>query len=242
MRNPLFNYFSRNRQTNERYLFSPHIGRIKQYPGTELVVLPDATSIEMDFSELIQARRSNREYAHATLSLETLSQLLYWSAAELGERCDGEGHVDKKMHRPHPSGGAKYPLELYIFADRIKGLERGAYHYRPDQHALEHITSLSAREMHTFKSGYQYEFVQNMSAIIVFSFILERGMPTYGALAYKLGLIEAGHIAQNMYLLAAACDAKCTALGGHNEEFTDDLLMLDGYNETTFYSVGLGQG
>lgn len=241
MINPFFDYFSRNRQTNERLLFNPSIGRIKYYPGTKMVSLPKPAPVEQSFSQLVADRISEGDFSHTMVSLPVLSSILYWSAAELGKRRDGQGHQKEKIQRPHPSGGAKYPLEIYICADRVSEIERGLYHYRPDTHGLEFVTPLDTEKIHKIKSGYLYPFAQQIPAFIIFSFVLERSMPKYGALAYKLGLIESGHIAQNVYLLAAAHGVKCTALGGHNEELLNNLLMLDGYNETTFYTVGLGQ-
>ena len=47
--------------------------------------------------------------------------------------------------RTVPSGGALYPLELYVAARRVDGLDEALYHYDPLRHVLELFEPL-ARE------------------------------------------------------------------------------------------------
>jgi SagB-type dehydrogenase family enzyme len=63
----------------------------------------------------------------------------------------------------------------------------------------------------------------------------------YGNFAFKLGLIEAGHLAQNLYLMSAEQNLKCCALGGFNEKIIHKLLDIDGATEIAFYAFVAGK-
>ncbi|NYS61240.1 SagB/ThcOx family dehydrogenase [Vreelandella salicampi] len=74
----------------------------------------------------IENRRSVREYANASLSIDVLSQLL-WSA---------QGITGPDQKRATPSAGGLYPLQLKILVQRVSKLEPGIYEYLADSHSL----------------------------------------------------------------------------------------------------------
>ncbi|MBN2369333.1 MAG: SagB/ThcOx family dehydrogenase [Vicinamibacteria bacterium] len=74
----------------------------------------------------ISHRRSVREYAGASLSLDAVAQLL-WAA---------QGMIGHGKRRAAPSAGALYPLEIYLFAGRVDGLAAGVYRYVSATHRL----------------------------------------------------------------------------------------------------------
>ena len=41
--------------------------------------------------------------------------------------------------RAYPSGGARFPLEIYVFLFKCKDLVSGIYHYNVLDHSLEKI-------------------------------------------------------------------------------------------------------
>ena len=47
--------------------------------------------------------------------------------------------------RPVPSAGALYPLELYVIAAAVNGLDRGIYHFNPFRHRLARLASSDGR-------------------------------------------------------------------------------------------------
>ncbi len=46
------------------------------------------------------------------------------------------------LERPIPSGGGLYPLELYVLARAIGGVEPGVYHYAPVVAGLEQLRTV----------------------------------------------------------------------------------------------------
>ena len=74
----------------------------------------------------LAARRSVREYSGEPLRLADLAQLV-WAA---------QGITHPAGYRTTPSAGALYPLELYLVAGEVLGLEAGVYRYVPAGHRL----------------------------------------------------------------------------------------------------------
>ena len=63
----------------------------------------------------------------------------------------------------------------------------------------------------------------------------------YGLRGYRFALIEAGHVAQNLLLTATALRLGSVPLGGLFDRRIDELLDLDGVNESVLYAVSVGR-
>ena len=96
---------------------------------------PMATTIElptpnvagdMSLEEALSLRRSRRDLAQGTITLDQLSQIA-WAA---------QGITAKERYRTAPSAGALYPLEVYFVVMDVEGLKQGLYHYSPHKHTL----------------------------------------------------------------------------------------------------------
>ena len=83
----------------------------------------------------LELRRSVREFSAEGLNLDHVSQLV-WAA---------QGVTRKGKGRTAPSAGAHYPLELYVVAGDVVGLDPGTYHYHPKRHDLEQRSSVDLR-------------------------------------------------------------------------------------------------
>jgi hypothetical protein len=78
----------------------------------------------ISLEESLSRRRSVRSYTDEPLTLQEVSQIL-WAA---------QGITDAAGLRTAPSAGGTYPLELYVVAGNVRGLEPGVYRYLPDGH------------------------------------------------------------------------------------------------------------
>ena len=104
----------------EKKMIKDSISDIIQLPAPNY---KSNTSIE----EALLKRRFVRNYSSRQLSLSEISQIL-WAA---------QGITDKENGlRTAPSGGALYPLEVYLIAANIKDLDAGIYKYDPQNHRL----------------------------------------------------------------------------------------------------------
>lgn len=242
MPNPLFSYFEqpRTERKAEQYLYHPALGKVKQYVAANRLPLPVPQPLPVPISSLLAARRSHRSFIDGVTTVTNLATILYWSMSQQAS-CNQEVNSDF-VRRPYPSGGAKFPIELYILADAARGAElpSGVYHYRPDTHEIEEVQLLSDDAIHEIKASYVYAFVKDIPVLCIMSYIRERNMPKYSYFGEKIALIEAGHIGQNITLLAPAVGLGAISLAGGQYEMFDRYFGLDSYNESTFYTIGLG--
>src|SRR3984957_8828142 len=109
----------------------------KKTEGAETVSLP-FHEIETDsFYRTLHTRRTQRKFSEAEVPLESIAKLLRttWGV---------QGYVETEEFGPlplktSPSAGARNPIEVYLMALRVKGLDVGLYHYDARDHALEII-------------------------------------------------------------------------------------------------------
>ncbi len=229
----LFQYFVDNRTSLSQQIFKEK-GKFKQYKRFPQILLPQAAPVEASFSDLLARRSSVREYADKALTLQQLSTFLFWSAGLLEEKNESGAHK-----RTHPSGGGKYPLELYLLILREGELKRGVYHYNIQTHALEHLMVVDIDALLACFPAY-HAFALESSMIVLYSFMKNRSMEKYGALAYKLAFIESGHIGQTMYLLAPALGLGCCGMGMNDGLTLADTLGLDSFQEGVLYAMAVG--
>ncbi|MBI2635301.1 MAG: SagB/ThcOx family dehydrogenase [Parcubacteria group bacterium] len=232
MSDSFFDFFNKNRPLIDPESPEWKTVSFKEYPRSLKILLPKPARLNIELSDAILKRKTEREFSARPVSKEILGTLLFWSMGILHKSEDGKNI----LHRPYPSGGARYPVELYAVVFRGEDLEKGAYHYNFKEHALEEIWHSDVSKI---AEALPYEFAKNAAALIFLSFIGDRTMKKYGNLGYKFGMLEAGHIGQNIYLIGAAVGLGILALGGVDYEVVQKELDLD-EEETVFYQLSLG--
>jgi SagB-type dehydrogenase family enzyme len=169
--------------------------------------LSGSTSVE----EALVARRSIREYSKDSLSLGDVSQLL-WAAQ--GKTADWGG-------RTAPSAGALYPLEVYLVAGAVQGLDAGLYQYDPEKQAVTQRKKGDLRQEVSEASLHQDEITKAPATIII-SAVYERTMVKYGERGIRYVHMEVGSAAENIYLQAEALSLGTVFIGA----FDDDQVKL----------------
>jgi SagB-type dehydrogenase family enzyme len=84
------------------------------------------------------------------------------------------------------------------------------------------------------------ELASTCGALFVVSAMFWRSRFKYGLRGYRFTLLEAGHVVQNLQLAAAASGLGCLPIGGFFDRRLDDILALDGVNESALYCVAVG--
>jgi SagB-type dehydrogenase family enzyme len=100
-----------------------------------------------------------------------------------------------------PSGGARNPYDAYIYCQNVTGLEKGMYHYSPTEHSLGLVNNKNLPAPGDMLGSQPW--INNAPAVIFLVANISRTMWKYEHHgAYRVMLIEAGHIAQNIILAA----------------------------------------
>ena len=204
--------------------------RTKEYPGAARIALPPVTApSELSVARAIDRRRSLRDYAGRPLTTAELSWLLHATTG-----ITGPGGL-----RAAPSAGALYPIETYVVATRVEGIEPAIYHYAPADHALERVRG------GTFGgdlviAGLGQEFLGQAPVVLVLSAIFQRLRWRYQERAYRYALLEAGHIGQNVYLAAEAAGLGACAVGAFFDDAVNRLVEVDGVEEAALMLVPVG--
>jgi SagB-type dehydrogenase family enzyme len=173
-------------------------------------------------------RRSIRGFKHDSLSLAELSQLA-WSA---------QGVSSPRGYRTAPSAGALYPLEVYIFAGRVEGLDAGVYKYDP-RHLLEKIVSGDHRA-DLARAALNQSFIAAAPVVFLFCAVFARITKTYGERGRRYVFMEVGHAAQNLCLQAVAQGMGTTVVGAFQDNRVETMLEL-APNESPIYIVAVGK-
>jgi SagB-type dehydrogenase family enzyme len=207
---------------------------VKRYAHRPSVSLSPGDLGPALLGDVLRTRRSRRRYAKGGIDTRTLATLL-----DAAYGVTGAIPGTTQQLRAAPSGGALYPLELYVVSQRVDGLDRALFHYDPLRHVLELLRPLEPHEATGRLSPYP-ELLAECSAFVVVSAMFWRSRFKYGARAYRFALLEAGHVAQSFLLAAEALELAATPIGGFFDTLVDEFLGIDGLNESSLYLLPVG--
>ncbi len=206
----------------------------KEYPEVPLVGLP-APSLRGGLSteDAMTRRRSVRDYSGASMSREEFSRVL---ALTSGISDD----ASRNPHRTAPSSGALYPIELYPVVHHVEGLEPGVYHYDFRAHALQLLRAEDLRQ-HVVQQGLMQEYLGQCNVVLFLTMIMQRMRFRYQDRSYRYGLLEAGHIGQNLYLAATSMGLGACGIGAFMDDEINAMLGVDGVEEAAVYMLAVGK-
>ncbi len=226
--------YDRYRIVGERRGWEKRPPRRKTYSGVEKIALPEPErGGGSPLWEIIQHRRSVRNFRPEALSIRELSQLL-WATQGITGRINAFGL------RAAPSAGALYPTETYLIINSVSELEPGIYHFDVENHALACLRKGSfAREAADAALG--QHMVSRAGVVFLWSSVFERAKWKYGQRAYRYVYLDAGHIAQNLALAAVALGLGSCQIGAFFDDELNGLIGLDGENESVIYLSVVGR-
>jgi thiopeptide-type bacteriocin biosynthesis protein len=221
--------------SDQRYLeaskFLP--GFINQFPRTAgkppareknwTVALPPPDELTVPLVTALNERHTSREDAlNGTLDARELSTLL--ATAQGG--------------RPYPSAGAQYCARVRVIALTVNGLAPGCYDFDEVCRTLEWTgpqPSIPDLESTSMWFGPGTTELAGTPAVLALYVRIGELRQTYGMRALRFAFTEAGHLAQNLSLVAAAMGLSMGTIGGIYDDLAHDLLALDGVNATLVY-------
>jgi SagB-type dehydrogenase family enzyme len=212
--------------------------RVKEYTDFPKIELPtELPASTHGFDEVLRRRHSARAFGPGPIALEQLARVLHMS---YGINRDNAGTHFPRPFRVIPSGGALYPLEIYLHATRVDGLDAGLYHYDPEAHSLDVLREGDQSET-IAASMVQRDLGTGAAAILFITAVFVRSTFKYGDRGYRFILLEAGHLAQNANLTGQEMGLATLNVGGYADRAIDRYLGFDGVSESTIYMFLIGQ-
>ena len=174
------------------------------------------TKGDISVEEAIKRRRSRRTFTNNPILLTEISQLC-WAA---------QGITEPLMKfRSAPSAGALYPLEVFLIIGN-SDLESGIYQYFCKEHSLICVKKGDYRSQLSDASLGQ-ECIQNAALNVVITAIYERSTIRYKSRGKERYVhMEAGHVAQNIYLQSESMELGTVAIGAFYDNSVQEIISI----------------
>ena len=182
-------------------------------------------------------RRTNRVMHDAPISVEHLSDCLLFSMA-ITAFIEDPDIVDLPL-KMTPSGGGRNPYEAYVCIRNVTGIAPGTYHYAALERTLGVVEAKPAPPFPALLAGQQW--TATAAAVIFLVANFERTMWKYqDPHAYRVVVMEAGHIAQNVMLAATKHGLVANPSGAFTRGLVEETLGVGGVTQSVVYSLVLG--
>jgi SagB-type dehydrogenase family enzyme len=200
-------------------------------------------------AKLLRDRHSTRSFDdQRPITLTELAQFLDVTArvqarwrSKLEELGENSPEVEYAA-RPYPAGGSAYELELYLVANKCKGLARGFYHYDAGEHAL---VPIAVRSQEIDAQLLASQFAMGMPAppqiLIVIAARFGRISWKYSSIAYALILKDTGVLTQNFYVVATGLGLGACAIGSVNIDLFAKMTGLEFHVEGPVGQFAIGR-
>lgn len=145
--------------------------------------------------------------------------------------------------RPYPSGGASYPLELYLTVSKCDGLASGFYHYDADIHALVPIDTRK-EELEAQVAGAALAMGSHAAPQILITITARFGRVSwkYSSIAYALVLKDVGVLMQTLYVVLTDLGLGGCAIGTADISLFANMTGLEFHVEGPVGQFALGRG
>ncbi len=207
-------------------------GFFKPCRGGETSLPEPIAEAGVDALRAIRERRSRREYRWEPLTPEELSTILYHAVGIRGYELGWPLRV-------YPSAGGLQPVEVYVNALLVEGVEPGLYHYNPRGHTLcklrgpippERLQHLALDQEHAAAP-----------ATLILTAVYARTASKYGARGYRYAHLDTGAVMQNVYLAAEALGLATVAIGAFYDHELCRELGIDCRWEIPMLIMPLGR-
>ena len=209
------------------------VGQFKDYPDAKGIELPDPQVKGGEgLWNVIAHRRSYRDFEEDSIDIKQLSQLL-WA-------CQGiTGRTRNFFFRAAPSAGALYPVETYVIANHVEGLEMGLYHYDVPSHGLKLLSGGDQRDR-AMDAGLNQPVLYEAAAVFFWTAMVRRGSWKYHQRAWRYFYLDCGHLCQNLLLAAESLGLGASPVGAYFDDEAAELLKVNAAEEPVIYMAVVG--
>ena len=168
--------------------------------------------------EVIRRRRTIRSFRSTSMTQEQLSQL-FWAAQGITE--------ERGYKRAAPSGGALYPIDVYavVGAGGVEGVQSAIYHYGADDHSVSLVAEGDLRQP-LAKASLGQMWMAKAPVSLVITAEYRRITSKYGERGVRYAMIEAGHVAQNIFLQAEALGMGAGIVGAFHDHEVIQVMKI----------------
>ncbi|ONI75208.1 hypothetical protein ALI144C_41455 [Actinosynnema sp. ALI-1.44] len=195
-------------------------------PGDGTVQLPARRPFDTSLADALTRRRSAYSYGAGPLSTQDIAHLLGWAA---GPQRVTRGH----RFNMAPSAGGLPSLDIYAIARDVAGVPAGVHRYDRSAGTLSALR-LGDPTRALRSVLVQPEFATRAAVVLAVVARLDVTLAKYPIRHYRTVHVDAGILAQNLYLVAASAGIACCAVAGFDDAAVTELLGLD---ETAFPAV-----
>ena len=224
--------YDRHRTTTAKAVPPPCPDLYKRYPGARRTPLTRPDGAGSGLFDVTAARRSVRSFSGAPLALDDLGAMLYASA---GVTATQRGMA----YRAAPSAGALYPVETYVIAHSVEGLQPGVYHHAVAEHALDQVAVGDLRQALAEAGGGQ-GVLSRAAAVFVWTAVVDRCRHKYRDRAWRYVYLDTGHVAAHVSLAAVALGLGSCQVGAFYDDDLAGLIGVDLDSEPPLYLTAVG--
>lgn len=218
------------------------------------------------FDTFLDARATCRNYdPQASVPLEVFSRLM---ARVFGKRGTGQPAPGfDVIKRTSPSGGALHPVECFLIVQRVEGIPPGLYRYRALDHALHPVVprvappAVGDAGTRALLPG-EDPGAWDAAALRAFARIAVAGQDWFAeapvlcvlaprfhrnfwkyrnhAKAYRVCVLDAGHLSQTLQLCATEAGMGPFVTGAINEVDLERTFGMTGYVQSPLVVCGFG--
>ncbi len=185
--------------------------------------------------DVINNRRSVRQYSERSLSPEELSYLLWCTQGVK------KVNSDKHTFRTVPSAGARHAFETYLLINKVEGLKPGLYRYLALEHKLMEINVEPGMADEIVAGCLGQGFVGLSAVTFIWAADVKRMKWRYEERGYRYLHLDAGHVCQNLYLAAESIDCGACAIAAFEDDLINSTLGLDGKEQFVIYVATAGK-
>jgi SagB-type dehydrogenase family enzyme len=205
----------------------------KEYPDAPELELPlPSFPNGLDLKDIIGRRRSVRLFSKKPVTMAQLTALL-WASTGITKR------MPSFEFRAAPSAGALYPIETYLVANNVGGLDPGIYHYSVRRHSIQRLKK-GAVGKDIATAALDQNVAGNAAVDFVWTAVFERSVWKYGQRAYRYVYLDCGHIAGQLALAAVALGLGTCNIAAIYDDEVNSLLGVDGEEESALYMCAVG--
>ena len=210
----------------------------KDYRHARFRPMPSRPPRNGSLEKALRDRRTTREFLEKSIPWRRFTEIIGGTFGMTGSL--DAGILGKLLAKTSPSAGARHPIESYVLAWNISGLEPGLYHYSVRRGGLELLRAGDFRKG-AVRAASGQEWVAKAAFLCVLTVLVNRVFWKYSSSdAYRLFFLDAGHIAQTFCLLATAAGLGAFTTAAIQETFLERFLGINGIDEFPIYLCGAG--